>query len=127
MLATDESYLKAHKLGLTNIKGVVPISGVFDVTSDRMARLFGEEDSRKAASPMTHLGDKMPPFLVLYADKELGALGKQAEAFGKAVKAKKGKVEVKMIEDRDHGSIMRNTAKADDEVTKAIFAFIRGK
>ena len=125
LLATDESYLKAHKLGLTNIKGVVPISGVFDVTSDRMSRIFGDEDNRKAASPMTHIGDKLPPFLVLYADKELGNLGKQAEEFAEAVKEKKGKVEVKMIKDRDHGTIMRNAAKADDEVTKAIFAFIR--
>jgi arylformamidase len=127
LLGTDESYLKAHKLGLSNIKGVIPISGVFDVSHSRMSRAFGEEDSRKAASPMSHLGDKMPPFLVFYADKELGALGKQAEAFGKAVKAKNGKIEVKMIKDRDHGTIMRNVAKPDDEVTKAIFAFIRAK
>ncbi len=127
LLATDESYLKSYKLGLANIKGVVPISGVFDVSHERMARSFGDEDSRKGASPMTHIGDKLPPFLVLYADKELGALGEQAEAFGKAVKEKKGKIEVKMIENRDHGTIMRNASRADDEATKAIFAFIRGK
>jgi acetyl esterase/lipase len=125
LLGTDESYLKAHKLGLVDIKGVVPISGVFDVTHSRMARIFGEDDSRKAGSPMTHIGDKMPPFLVLYADKELGALGKQAEDFGKEVKGKNGKIEVKMIKDRDHGTIMRNIAKPDDEATKAIFAFIK--
>ena len=127
LLGTDESYLKAHKLGLGNIKGVVPISGVFDVTADHLARIFGEEDIRKAASPMSHLGDKMPPFLVLYASKEIAALDKQAVMFGKAVEAKNRKIAVKKIEDRDHGSIMFKIANSDDEATKAIFAFIRGK
>ena len=125
LLGTDESYLKKHELGLKDIRGVVPISGVFDVTHSRLARVFGEDDSRKAGSPMTHIGDKMPPFLVLYADKELGALGKQAEEFAKAVKAKNGKIEVKMIADRTHGTIMRTIARPDDEATRAIFAFIK--
>ena len=125
LLGTDESYLKAHKLGLGNIKGVVPISGVFDVRGENLARIFGEGDIRKAASPMTHLGDKMPPFLVLYASKEIAALDKQAVAFGKAVENRNRKITVKKIEDRDHGTIMRNIANPEDEATKTIFAFIK--
>ncbi len=125
LLATDEDYLKKYKLSAANIHGVIPISGVFDVSNGRMAKLFGDEAARKKASPLTHVREKLPPFLVLYADKEIAGLGKQAEAFGEALKKKGAKVEVKMIKDRDHGSIMRNAAKADDEVAKAIFAFIR--
>jgi dienelactone hydrolase len=123
LLGTDESYLKAHKLSFDNIKGVLPVSGVFTVGGERMADIFPLESGKKA-SPMTHVKDKMPPFLVFYADKELGALGKQAEAFGKAVAARKGDIDVKMIKDRDHGTIMKNIAKADDEVTTAMMAFI---
>jgi acetyl esterase/lipase len=123
LLATDESYLKKHKLSLTDVKGVIPISGVFDVSHERLANYFGEDG--KKASPMSHLKGALPPFLVFYADKELGALGKQAEAFGKAAKGIKCDVEVKMIKDRDHGTIMRNAAKADDEVATAIVAFIK--
>jgi acetyl esterase/lipase len=125
LLASDGSYLKAHKRSLGDIKGCIPVSGVFDVNSPRMAAVFGDVDSRKGASPMTHVSGKLPPFLIFYADKELGFLGKQAEEFGKAVKAAKGSVVVKMIDDRDHGTIMRNIAKPDDPVTTAIFAFIR--
>ncbi|MFO0841310.1 MAG: alpha/beta hydrolase [Gemmataceae bacterium] len=123
LLATDEGYLKRHKLSLSDIKGVIPISGVFDVSGERLADRFGEDG--KKASPMSHLKGNLPPFLVFYADKELGALGKQAEAFAKAAKALKCDVEVKMIKDRDHGTIMRNAAKPDDEVSQAMVAFIR--
>jgi acetyl esterase/lipase len=123
LLATDESYLKAHKRSLADIKAVLPISGVFMVAGERLARVFGDEG--KKASPMTHIKAKLPPFLVLYADKEIAGLGKQAEAFGEAMKKAKCDIEVKMIKDRNHISIIRNAARADDEMTTAIVAFIR--
>lgn len=124
LLATDERYLKSHKLSIADIKGVLPISGVFTVGGGKGSEIWGEPENAKAASPMTHVKDNLPPFLVFYADKELGALGKQAEEFGKAVAKVKGDITVKMINDRDHGTIMRNVAKPDDEVTTAIVAFI---
>jgi acetyl esterase/lipase len=124
LLAADEGYLKKHKLSASDIKGVIPISGVFTVGGGRSKASDIWGDDAKKASPMTHVREKLPPFLVFYADQELGALGKQAEAFGKAMKAVKCDVEVKMIKGRTHGTIMTNVAKPDDEVTKAIVAFI---
>src|SRR5207247_580815 len=86
LLASDEPYLKAHKLGLSNIKGVVPVSGVFTVgRGGGGSKIFGDAASARRASPMTHVKEKLPPMLILYADKELGALGRQAEAFGAAL------------------------------------------
>jgi acetyl esterase/lipase len=125
LLASDESYLKEHKLSLKDIKGCIPISGVFTVGGNKS--VWGDDaDARKKASPMTHVSKDLPPMLIFYADKELGGLGKQAEAFSAALKKAEGKAQVKMIKDRDHGTIMRNVAKADDEVTTAIFEFIKG-
>jgi acetyl esterase/lipase len=123
LLATDESYLKTHKLSLADVRAVVPISGVYTVGGERLARVFGEDG--KQASPMTHVKGKLPPFLVLYADKEMAGLGKQAEAFGEAMKKAGSDVEVKVIKDRDHISIIRNSVKPDDELTTAIVAFIK--
>ncbi len=123
LLATDESYLKAHKRSVADIRAVLPISGVYVVGGERLARVFGKDG--KKASPMTHIKGKLPPFLVLYADKEMAGLGKQAEMFGRAMKKVKCDIEVKMIKDRDHISIIRNSAKADDELTTAIVAFIK--
>src|SRR6516165_9000188 len=51
LLATDDDYLKAEKLSLKNIKGVIPVSGVF-VVSPRMKNVFGDdEEVCKKASP----------------------------------------------------------------------------
>jgi acetyl esterase/lipase len=124
LLATDKTYLEAYKLSPANIKGVVPISGVFDVTNERMAKTFGDEDSRKAASPMTHVKGKLPPMLILYADGEKDRLGKQAEAFGKALAKVKSEASVKVIKDRNHGSIMARIVQESDPATKLIFEFI---
>ncbi len=123
LLATDESHLKAHKLGLNNIKGVVPISGVFTV-GGRLGKIFGDAESCKAASPMTHVKEKLPPMLVLYAESEIAGLGKQAEAFGAALAKAKCEVKVVKIAERNHGSIMSNIARADDPATKLIFEFV---
>jgi acetyl esterase/lipase len=127
LLATDESYLKEHKLSLKDIKGCIPISGVFTVGGrGAPASTWGDDDElRKKASPMVHVAKDRPPFLIFYADKELGGLGKQAEAFTRAMKKAGAKAEVRMIKDRNHGTIMRNAAKPDDEVATAIFAFIK--
>jgi len=125
LLGCDPTYLKKHGLSLADIRGVLPISGVFSI-GDRMAGVFGDEASRKKASPLAFAGANLPPLLLFYGDKEAGGLGKQAEEYAKAVQGAKGQVVVKMIKDRDHGSIMRNAAGADDEVAKLIFAFIAG-
>jgi acetyl esterase/lipase len=130
LLACDESHLKAHKLSLKDIKGCIPISGVFTITGTgkMMSEAFGEDkDGWKKASPMAFVAKDRPAMLLFYADKELGQLGKQAEAFVAAMKKAGANAEVKMIKERDHGTIMTNVAKSDDEVTKAIFAFIKGK
>lgn len=125
LLATNPAYLKKHGLSPADIRGVAPISGVFVVGGPRMEATFGDAESSKGASPQTFASGKLPPMLIFYADKELGALGKQAEAFGKAIKQAKGPVAVRMVKDRDHGTIMRKIADKDDPVTQALFQFIK--
>jgi acetyl esterase/lipase len=123
LLATEPSYLAAYKLSPADIRGVIPISGVFDVNSERMQKLFGDEESRKKASPLTGVRKDLPPFLLLYAEKE--PLGKQAEQFAKALREAGARAEVKSIPDRNHGTVMMRAASADDPATKAIFAFVQ--
>ncbi len=126
LLASDDSYLKAEKLSLANIKGVMPVSGVFTIRGGgRSEAIWGkDEELVKKASPMVHVKEKLPPFLMLYADKELGGLGRQAEAFCDALKGAKSDAEVKMMKDRDHGTIMRNVANEDDPTTQLMLEFI---
>ena len=124
LLATDEDYLKAEKLSLKNIKGVIPVSGVF-VVSTRMKNVFGEDaEVCKKASPQTHAREGLPPFLIIYGDNEIAGLGKQAEAFAPALKEKKVETSILMGKDRTHGSIMMRMAGEDDPATQAVLEFI---
>jgi arylformamidase len=127
LVATDDHYLKAEKLSLSNIKGAVPISGVF-VVSPRMQNVFGDDaEVCKKASPRNHVREGLPPFLILYADSELSGLGKQAEEFAQTLKAHKVEAEIVMGKDRNHGSIMMSMASEDDPATQAVLAFIAKK
>jgi acetyl esterase/lipase len=125
LLATNETFLKAHKLALSDIKGAIPISGVFTVGGPRMKNIFGEDaDVQKEASPLTQIKANDPPFLILYADKELGAIGKGSEDMAAALK--KAKVETTCVEikDRNHGTIMAKASDEDDPTLKLILEFI---
>ncbi len=124
LLATDADYLKAEKLSLNNIKGVIPVSGAF-VISPRMKDVFGDDAAVcKKASPRTHVRKGLPPFLILYADSEIAGLGKQAEAFAPALKQQNVEVTILQGKDRNHGSIMMRMAAETDPATQAVLEFI---
>ena len=72
LLATDETYLKAEGLSFKNIKGVIPISGVYEVPAKVLPLVFGTDpEVCKKASPTCNVKEGLPPFLLVYADKDL--------------------------------------------------------
>jgi acetyl esterase/lipase len=127
LLATNPTYLKAEKLSIANIKGAIPLSGVYVIRpSERMKQVFGmDKDECKTASPMDHVKGKHPPFLIAYASKDLGMIGGMSERFSKALKENKCEVECLKIDDRDHGSIIMKAVRNDDDpLTQAMLKFI---
>jgi acetyl esterase/lipase len=126
LVATDESYLKAEKLSLKDVRGAIPISGVYAIPAGKISAAFGTDpEGSKQASPLTYVKAGLPPFLVLYADKDSPGMEKGAEVFCAALKKAGDEATCMKIADRDHGSILRNAAGADDPVTQAMLQFIR--
>jgi acetyl esterase/lipase len=127
LLATDPSYLQAEKLSLSDIKGVIALSGVYVIRPVRnLGEVFSkDEEECKKASPQEHVKGKHPPFLIAYGDKESKGLGRQAKPFGKALKDCKCEAEVLEIADRDHVGIMRRAVMSDeDPLSQAMLKFI---
>jgi len=128
LLATDESYLKAHQLKLTDIHGVMSLSGVYEIIPN--IRIFDDQFGKdaaicKAASPLEHVKANHPPFLIGYADKDFPTIDKMSEAFCK--KLVDGKCEAKTLQviDRTHISIIIQLAmNSDDACTSAMLDFI---
>ncbi len=129
LLATDETYLKAHSLKTNTIKGVIALSGVYQIVSlvPLFHPIFGKEDAVcKAASPSNHVREGLPPFLIAYADQDLPTLGTMAEQFAEKIKDKKNKVELLKLEKRDHITIISKAATSlTDPLTEAIIKFVK--
>lgn len=173
LLGTDESYLKAEGLKHSDVKGVIPVSGVYripevnlrldltpegqktgvmaevasisalsinlplltmlngdkkslDWTISPFGFVFGNDPKvRKEASPITHVEKGLPPFLILYAERDLPTLTAMAEEFGKALKDKGCDAEVRKIPRRTHHNIVFRATTLDDPVVDAMFTFIR--
>lgn len=126
LLATDETYLKAEGLSFKNIKGVIPISGVYDVPVKVLPQVFGKgEEVHKNASPTFNVKPGLPPFLVLYADKDLQYCDKEpAQAFCKALNDKGCTATICEIKDSGHMLMLFAAYTADSPVSKQILEFI---
>jgi acetyl esterase/lipase len=150
LLATDEKYLQAEGLSLKDIRGAMPISGVFRihdleinagisrppeskganaVKGRRRAPLFtsvfgSDKEVRRDASPLVHVKPGLPPFLVLYADHDMPQLPEMAREFDAALKARKCEVRTLEVKPRTHISILLNLAQEGDPAGQAILEFV---
>ena len=125
LLSTDESYLKAHQLSLANIKGTIPMSGVYTILPGLFNAQFGSDpEVCKKASPVNNVTAKHPPFLLIYADKDFLTLPAMAEQMCGALKKCQCEASTLKIKDRNHISIMVQVQNEDDPTTQAILDFI---
>lgn len=130
LLALDAQYLKAHHLTLSAIKGAIPISGVYDVTSpfSLYRTVFGADpQQRQAASPITHTGPNRPPFLVIYAEFDLPGLEAQARQLVSLLKQNSSETELLKVSATDHITIIVNIGLSGDPTTEAILKFMRSR
>ena len=150
LLATDEKYLRAEGLTLKNIRGAMPISGVYRVhgvqidagiplprgarngapksapeSAPPFGSVFGSDPKmRRDASPLIHVQPGIPSFLVLYADHDLMKLPEMAREFGTALKEHQCEVQTIEVPKRTHMSILWNITQEGDPAAQAILEFI---
>ncbi|QJX01137.1 alpha/beta hydrolase [Frigoriglobus tundricola] len=123
LLGTDEQYLKAEKLALSDVRGVIALSGAY-VVPDARKDVFGDEAARKAASPLTHVKAGLPGFLLVYADKDSPGRDALSKEFAAALLRVKVEVQVIEAKDREHGTLFTKIT-AGDPTGDAVVAFVR--
>ncbi len=125
LLATDESYLQAEGLSLKDVKGVMPISGVYGIPDKMFNEVFGKDpEVRKQAGPRNHVHEGCPPFFIVYGDQDYPFCDVASEDFCKALQAKKVSAETLKIKDRNHLDIIGRTTKDDDPCAEALCKFV---
>lgn len=137
-LAADQIFVGGHSAGghlasvlatdpalkLTDIRGVVSLSGSYKVAAERASQ-YGGEEAAKQASPLTHVRGGLPAFFLAYADKDNPNKDKQTAEFADALKRQKVAATVYEAKDRDHGTLFTKIADGDP-TGEAVLAFIRG-
>jgi acetyl esterase/lipase len=133
LLATDEHYLAAEHLSLSDIRGVVPVSAFYwveraDVAPARDKRVWGPDAAKWAdASPAHHLHARVPPMLILYADGDDAWRRDQNVEAAQALKgAGNTAIDIAQIRGRTHNSIWSRMGEEGDEVADRIIRFVKG-
>jgi acetyl esterase/lipase len=131
LLATDPRYLGAHRMSPRDLRAVVPISAFFyvdreGVAPDRPKDVWGTDPQAwKEASPAQYLRGDLPPMLLLYADGDEGWRRKQQEDFAADVRSAGGRtIELEMIPDRTHMSILHKMGDTADAASAAMVRFL---
>ena len=127
LLSLDEHHLAPYQLSPKNIRGVLALSGVYDLTEgDSFNTAFGKDaQSRKDASPLFHVKEKAPPFLVTYCQWDYFSLPAQAKDFSKALGNAGAPVELVYIPAQSHISEMINIPRENDPTVAAALKFMK--
>ena len=127
LLATDASYLVAQGLTPKDVRGVVPISGPFEVSAavPMFEQAFGADAVvRRDASPLRHVTKDAPPFLVLWASRDMAGLPASGRVFAAALRRSGAPVEQQEIADRTHITIITRFGSRDDRTTELVVDFV---
>jgi acetyl esterase/lipase len=129
LLALDPRYLKAEGLAPERIRGVIGLSGPYAMRGDGFADVFGDDPAaRDDAFPLAHVGKhagaKVPPFLILWADKDYPGLPLAGRALAAALERSGVKVTAAEIADRDHITIVSRMGGDADPTARRIVEFV---
>jgi acetyl esterase/lipase len=144
LVAADQSYLEKEGVQPSVIRGVVSLSGVYDVTeiavqdlfkhakvqvdaklTKPFAAIFGNDANViSQASPISHVRPGLPPFLIVCGDHDLPGLENQAAQFARELKAKNNEVTFLRMKGRNHWTTFWSAQDREDPIGEAVTEFL---
>jgi acetyl esterase/lipase len=96
LLALDPQYLGEYKLApISTFAGVIAVSGIYDVRPEAAPtkrhvrwynQVFGNDAAQRiTASPLTHVANEAPPFLILAGDNDFMGFAEGSKKFAEAL------------------------------------------
>ena len=127
LLAANPEYLKKHNLSSKNIRGLIPISGVYDIPAGMFPKIFpGTADELKPASPLKNVTQDGPPALVMYADQDYAGLDTLAKLYTAKLGELKIPATLELIKNRTHITIIsKMMLSTTDAASKLALEFVR--
>lgn len=129
LFALNERYLNDQGLDGSAIRGVIGLSGVYDVTdvpTDIISSQVFTSDPgvRRDASPIAHVDADEPPFLLLYAQFDIPTLDTQAERLHGRLTAQGNESRIREIRGRIHSTIVLRIGNGADPTTAEMLDFL---
>jgi len=125
LLATNAAYLKKYNLSPKNIKGCLPVSGVFAVGGQN-EKIWGKDpEGWTQGSPLKNVSKDCPPFLIIYAEKDGKMFHTQAKELADLLKKAGVEATYREMEGRDHGSVISLVNQNGDATRELMLEFIK--
>lgn len=132
LMSLDPTYLDAHGMKLSDIRGTIPISPFLyveekDVAPSRSKSVWGTDESVwKKASVSPYVGPQKPPMLLIYADGDDSWRREQNDRLQIQLVEHGNEVALEQIMDRTHGSVNSKMGEDHDPGMTKVAMFIEG-
>ena len=123
LVALDTRYLAFHYLPPSAVRGVIALSGIYEVPPN-FDYAFGGAQERAEASPSRYLREGAPPFLVAYGAKDSALVLHQSPLFANGLKERGVTVETEIYPEEDHKSMVVLASIRKSPLQERIRAFI---
>ncbi len=128
LLGSDPQWLEPYKLSPSRLRGVIGLSGVYDLTgpAGRAAgAVFGRDPVKlRAASPRYQVTAGAPPFLLTHCQFDYPTLPDQARDFHAALLGAGASSSIAYIEGETHVTEILSIVKEGDATVRAMLDFL---
>jgi arylformamidase len=134
LVTLDTKYLQAESVPMSSIRGVIPISGPFDLTRTsesfkkfcKLDGAFGTDATvLKDASPFSHIRSDAPPFLCFAAQFDSEPVREDAQKLASDLKVAGVDAESIIVKWRNHMTILRKFGSSRDSMLDEMLEFIK--
>lgn len=125
LAALDPHYLLFHNLPTTVIRGVIALSGIYEVPPGFEYAFGASEESRAQASPSRFIREGAPPFLVVRGGHDTDIVVQQSPLFVARLKSAGISVEDEVYPEEDHNSIIALASIRNSEIIERILRFVK--
>jgi acetyl esterase/lipase len=123
-VGVDLTWLDALKAPRSAVRGIVPISGSYDLRNSKRFEYLPTPEAEEKASALLHVNAPAPVAIVAYGSLE-ERLKEPSAALVKALAAKGVQARTLNLEGKDHATAIWELSDENSTLTKAILAMIK--
>jgi len=123
-IGVDLAWMDAAKVPRSALRGIVPISGSYDLRNAKRKEYLPTPEAEEKASALLHVNAPAPLAIVVYGSQE-ERLKEPSAALVKAIEAQGSKARTLNLEGKDHAGAVWELSDANSALTQAMLGMIK--